>query len=280
MTGHLGKQIAPLVDGQLDHDDRDRALAHLARCRPCQWEVAELRRLKARLAALASPALPGEMADRLMQMAAVGGPRQVSAGVPTTSGAPSARPMRPVGRLIVQDVRPRRGMSVSMVVTGVGDMLRSGPTRDPQQARTPDRVQPIDLGGAPTVRVTLTMSVGPVRRAKSPGLSRPYRHRIRSRAVPRATMPWVDRRPPAGPATAVRGRHSRTRRTLVGSAAVLVFAVAGAALGGTRGSGTVPGPSTQPAVIPAVQPSLVSGLTIGRLEPVMAAVTLPTGARR
>jgi Putative zinc-finger len=82
VTDHLRDEISPLVDGQLDHDDRDRALAHLAHCPSCQWEVAEHRRLKARLAALGGPSLPGDVAARLVRMS-VGGVRSESTSTPT-----------------------------------------------------------------------------------------------------------------------------------------------------------------------------------------------------
>jgi anti-sigma factor RsiW len=49
---HLGRRAAALVDGELEHDARDRALAHLANCDRCRSEVAEQRRLKARLRGL------------------------------------------------------------------------------------------------------------------------------------------------------------------------------------------------------------------------------------
>jgi hypothetical protein len=65
VTGHLGERLCPLVDGQLRHDDRDRALAHLAHCPTCRRQVAEYRRMKQRLAGLWDPALPDQLADRL-----------------------------------------------------------------------------------------------------------------------------------------------------------------------------------------------------------------------
>lgn len=37
---HLGERVTALVDEQLDHDARDIALAHLARCPSCQVAVA------------------------------------------------------------------------------------------------------------------------------------------------------------------------------------------------------------------------------------------------
>ncbi len=46
---HLGERVAALVDGELDHDARDRAVAHLVRCQECRSAVDEQRRLKSRI---------------------------------------------------------------------------------------------------------------------------------------------------------------------------------------------------------------------------------------
>jgi hypothetical protein len=51
----LGERLTALVDGELDHDERDRALAHLAVCQACRQEADTMRRLKGRLRALANP---------------------------------------------------------------------------------------------------------------------------------------------------------------------------------------------------------------------------------
>jgi hypothetical protein len=61
----LGETAAALVDGALDHDARDRALAHLARCATCRAEVDAQRRLKARLSTLGGPSCPTGLANRL-----------------------------------------------------------------------------------------------------------------------------------------------------------------------------------------------------------------------
>ncbi len=70
MTVHLGDLVGPLVDGQLDHDGRDRALGHVAQCPDCQCEVATHRRLKARLLALGGPELPPGAVNRLLGLPA------------------------------------------------------------------------------------------------------------------------------------------------------------------------------------------------------------------
>jgi anti-sigma factor RsiW len=48
----LGEGLTALVDGELDHDERDRALAHLASCAGCRAEADTLRALKRRLSSL------------------------------------------------------------------------------------------------------------------------------------------------------------------------------------------------------------------------------------
>lgn len=55
---HLGAVAAALVDGELGHDARDRALAHLAHCDRCRADVDAQRRLKARLRGMPEPDPP------------------------------------------------------------------------------------------------------------------------------------------------------------------------------------------------------------------------------
>jgi anti-sigma factor RsiW len=66
---HLGELAAAVVDGQLDDEGRERALAHLAACAECRAEVDAQRKLKARLRALgddqALPAPSPELYERL-----------------------------------------------------------------------------------------------------------------------------------------------------------------------------------------------------------------------
>jgi anti-sigma factor RsiW len=52
---HLGDRISAFVDGELDHDARDRVLGHLAQCRDCRNAAEEQRRLKVSVSA----AVPG-----------------------------------------------------------------------------------------------------------------------------------------------------------------------------------------------------------------------------
>lgn len=71
---HLGDRVTALVDDQLDHDARDLALAHLARCSACQAEVDAERRIAAALRDLSDVAPSADLVDKLLALAAPGGP--------------------------------------------------------------------------------------------------------------------------------------------------------------------------------------------------------------
>ncbi|MCW2915584.1 MAG: putative transrane anti-sigma factor [Actinomycetia bacterium] len=62
---HLGERLTALVDGELGHDERDRALAHLATCEQCRGEADTFRRLKSRLRALDEVAASTDLMGRL-----------------------------------------------------------------------------------------------------------------------------------------------------------------------------------------------------------------------
>ena len=67
---HLGPRLSALIDGELSHEQRERALAHLARCEPCRREAAALRMLKQRMHALGEATADAALTDRLVAMAA------------------------------------------------------------------------------------------------------------------------------------------------------------------------------------------------------------------
>jgi anti-sigma factor RsiW len=79
---HLDDRIAALVDGELDHDARDRALVHITDCSSCRAEVEATRRLKARLGRLADPVASDELLGLLAAIGAAGAPRDVEPGAP------------------------------------------------------------------------------------------------------------------------------------------------------------------------------------------------------
>ncbi len=93
---HLGAKVAALADGELSHDARDRALAHVAGCGTCRAELDAERRLRRVLGTTPDPALPPGLMRSLLAI-----------GDTSSSGAPSgAAPIRdtspdlaePVGR--------------------------------------------------------------------------------------------------------------------------------------------------------------------------------------
>ena len=101
---HLGVRLTALIDGELDHDERERALCHLASCEQCRDEADALRGLKRRLGALADPGPSDRLLRGLRAMGEPGGP--VPPPVPRMPGE-SRRPAvaRP------RDTRPSGGPS-------------------------------------------------------------------------------------------------------------------------------------------------------------------------
>ncbi|UYQ64230.1 anti-sigma factor family protein [Streptomyces peucetius] len=67
---HLGDRLAALVDGELEHDARDRVLAHLATCPRCKAEADAQRRLKNVFAQSAPPPLSEGLLARLQGLPA------------------------------------------------------------------------------------------------------------------------------------------------------------------------------------------------------------------
>jgi anti-sigma factor RsiW len=76
---HLGQQLSALIDGELDHFERERVLMHLAKCGSCRDEAAALRMLKRRMNALGEAAAGAALTGRLMglsELALSGGPQR------------------------------------------------------------------------------------------------------------------------------------------------------------------------------------------------------------
>ena len=158
MNGHLGTEIPALVDGELDHAARERALGHLARCAACRAEVDDERRLKARLRDIgAAGPLPGDdLAQRLLRLAP-----SADSTPPSwpTAGSSGVLPPAPAPRPVL----PRGALGSAVLVVGLGAVLAlGGPSRPPGRppvdpasdafvadfASTGSRLQP---GAPPTV---------------------------------------------------------------------------------------------------------------------------------
>ena len=96
----LGERLTALVDGELGHEERDRALAHLAGCAQCRDEVTSLRSLKGRLRGLSAAPITddsGELPspDLLTRLRSL----PASAEPPAADAPPaSPPPSREIGR--------------------------------------------------------------------------------------------------------------------------------------------------------------------------------------
>jgi Putative zinc-finger len=89
----LGERLTALVDGELGHEERDRALTHLARCERCRAEADALRRLKGRLRGLADlPLIGGDESlpsgDLMSRLRAMGAGTGTGPGIGPGEGAP------------------------------------------------------------------------------------------------------------------------------------------------------------------------------------------------
>ncbi|MEV0801735.1 zf-HC2 domain-containing protein [Kribbella sp. NPDC050281] len=63
---HPMDKLSAVVDGELDHDSRDKVLSHLVSCDTCRAEVDAQRRLKARMATQELPEPSTDLMQRLM----------------------------------------------------------------------------------------------------------------------------------------------------------------------------------------------------------------------
>jgi anti-sigma factor RsiW len=133
---HLGERLTALVDGELGHDERDRALMHLAACDTCRAEADALRALKRRLRAMGDM-LPAEsLLGRLQAMGEPGDPlppvvrRLPGQGrVPAAIGSTRPRDTRPAGNRPGRAAATRRRLprgrylvagAATLAVLGIG----------------------------------------------------------------------------------------------------------------------------------------------------------------
>ncbi|GAA3740881.1 anti-sigma factor family protein [Streptomyces tremellae] len=105
---HLGDRLAALVDGELDHDERERVLAHLATCARCKAEADCQRRLKNVFAEVAPPPPSAGFLARLQSLPA-GRPQP-----PDGDGGPGAPGHEPFGHGVFDAQDPRGPLADTM----------------------------------------------------------------------------------------------------------------------------------------------------------------------
>ncbi len=147
---HLGELAAALVDGALDHNARDRALAHVMRCDGCRAEIDAQRRMKAQLAQVAVPPMSAGLAERLLSL-------------PDRTPAQSAPAGLPPARFEARFRTPAR--------MGETPADRRGPARTPTATLT-----------RPAGRPTESRPMAPLG-MRGPGRSRSRRRRIAATAA-------------------------------------------------------------------------------------------------
>lgn len=237
MTPHLGERLCPLVDSQLQHDERDRALAHLAHCAGCREEVAEYRRMKQRLSGLWAPSLPAGLADRLVGL-----------------GGPGEQCPRPVETSVGLGFAAGR---VGSAVPAGGDRGRRGPAQLRLPLAFPVRRAAF---GPPRRRQPAAKAVSPGKKTVSPRNAELAAAVVELAAPRTPVVPLL-----AGGLARVRrlevGRASRgqarVRRTLVGSAALMLLTVTGTAVSDqpTASRGTSVRPAAPTTQLPAANRS-------------------------
>ena len=135
----LGERITTLTDGELGHDARDRALAHIASCEGCRAALDAERALKARLAYAATPAPSDALTRRLLRLAEPGDPLP-----PPTRRMPGTRRPAPLPApghpLTGRGSEPQRPGSRRR--SGTASSWRSSAVRPAPQSTRPVRPAP------------------------------------------------------------------------------------------------------------------------------------------
>jgi predicted anti-sigma-YlaC factor YlaD len=121
-VSHLGHRLSALIDGELSHAQRERVLAHLARCQPCRREAAALRALKQRMHALGEATAGTALTDRLVAL---------GARYPGQAGRGLSRRRWPVRSIAVASLAVAGlGLPVAAFLAG-GGQQEPGPTVTP-----------------------------------------------------------------------------------------------------------------------------------------------------
>lgn len=94
---HLGRWLSALVDGELQGEERDRVLNHVAGCAGCRQEANAMRALKRRLTALGDSVAEPAIASRLMELARASRPAADDLDLAFAGSFGSPGPSRPSG---------------------------------------------------------------------------------------------------------------------------------------------------------------------------------------
>jgi anti-sigma factor RsiW len=118
-VSHLGHRLSALIDGELSHAQRERVLAHLAKCEPCRSEATALRALKQRMHALGEATANTALTDRLVALGARG-------PVPGSIGPPRRRwPVRSIAVAFL--AMAGLGVPAAAFMAGGGGQAEPGP---------------------------------------------------------------------------------------------------------------------------------------------------------
>lgn len=132
MTGqHPLDKLSAAIDGELDHDTRDRVFSHLVGCESCRADADEQRRLKAQLSLLDAPEPVAGLMQRLLAVPEFSWePREEVRPVPPVtlrpahsafpSGNSPAAQQRPAARPAASARPAARQRSRAVVMTAAG----------------------------------------------------------------------------------------------------------------------------------------------------------------
>lgn len=136
---HDRVRLSALVDGELDHEVRDRLLAHLAQCDDCRADVEGERQVKALLSGLPPAGPSDDFTARLLGLAAPTDPL-------SDAGRPPAHGTDATARHGHVPVRPTRsnGMPGSAAHSGsvMPGSVMTGPAQSGRGRGQPGRAQP------------------------------------------------------------------------------------------------------------------------------------------
>ncbi|HEU0129924.1 MAG TPA: zf-HC2 domain-containing protein [Mycobacteriales bacterium] len=121
---HLEDLAAALVDNELSHDERDRALAHITHCGGCRAEVDAQRRLKAVLANEPDPAVTPALTARLL-------------AVPRVAAGPTTPDVVRLRRRPRRSLRSRAATASALGVALVAGVAAAGGGSDGRPVRPP-----------------------------------------------------------------------------------------------------------------------------------------------